>query len=877
MRRRLLPVILGLVCLAGSPRAQLRVQPVDLADGDVRLGLLLRTLRAGGVFMMTTAHPDDEDNALLAEMAHGRGLRTVLVTATRGDGGQNEIGPELSDALAVLRTEELLAAHRFDGAEQFFTRAVDFGYSFSLDETYRKWGRREILGDFVRHIRTHRPDVVVGFLWDGEGGGQHHQASARLTAEAFRAAADPAAYPAQLAEGLRPWQPLKFYYTAGFGPRRDTPSSVLNVDRSTFDPLLGRTYAELGSEARSMHKCQGMSQILASSDGGGRGYTLHDTVLPGGVDRVEASMLDGVDTTLAGVARFAGASAPPALSHALARITQRVDEAERAWRTVGLHAAASPLAAGLRDTRALVAGLTHMGLGADAAYEIRFRVEPKVRQFEEALAVASGVDVEMLADDAVVTPGQKVALTLRVFNRGRAPVSIAALDIAGLEGASAACTHTVAQSGKDIRCPLDMAVPADATITSIHFRHDPQAARYIYDADAPFGAPFRPTPFVARVAIDVAGERVQLSRPVEARYARDLFAGEKRTELLVVPPVAVRLDPEAGIVPRGAAGAARARELRVSIRNHLKAPASGSAMIEAPRGWLVSPPRVPFSLTREDEEAVLRFTVSPPADAPAGLTGINARVTTTEGTFDRGYQAVEYPHTRLRHVQRPASAALSVLDVAIADGLDVGYVMGVGDRVPEAIAQLGVRLTLLAAEDLAWGDLSQYDVILTGVRAYERRADLRAYNHRLIEYARAGGIVIAAYNKFEFNEAQYGPYPARVGRGRVTDETAPVTVLVPEHPVFTTPNRIGPEAWEGWVQERGLYFLGARAPEYLDLIELADPFPGNAGPQRGALVIASLGRGSWVYLGLGLWRQLPAGVPGAYRLLANLLSLGATR
>lgn len=877
MRRGLLIAIIGLVCLAGSPRAQLRVQPVDLADGDVRLGLLLRTLRAGGIFMMTTAHPDDENNALLAQMAHGRGLRTVLVTATRGEGGQNEIGPELFDALAVLRSEELLAAHRFDGAEQVFTRASDFGYSFSLDETYEKWGRREILGDFVRHIRTYRPDVIAGFVWDGDGGGQHHQASSRLTAEAFRLAADPAAYPEQLAEGLRPWQALKFYYTAGFGSRPPATDGVLNVHSSTFDPLLGRTYAEIGSEARSMHKCQGMSQLLALSDDGGRAYKLHDTVLPGGADRADASMLDGVDTTLAGVARFAGASPPPALSQALARIVQRVDEAERAWRTTGLHAAAAPLAAGLGETRALAADLARMGLGAEAAYEILFRIEPKVRQFEEALAVASGLGVEMLADDAVVTPGQELAVTLRVSNRGRAPVSVESLDIAGLEGTPATCVPAVAHHGEDVRCLVKMAVPAGAKITSIHFRPDPQAARYIYDADVPFGAPFPPTPFVARVAIKVAGETVQLTRPVEARYAPDLFAGEKRTELLVVPPVAVRLDPEAGIVPLGAAGAARARELRVSVRNHLKGGVAGHASVEAPRGWTVAPLRAPFTLTREDEEAVARFTVSPPAGAPAGPAAISARVTTAEGTFERGSQTVEYPHTRRRHLSQPASATLSVLDVAIAGGLNVGYVMGVGDRVPEAIAQLAVPLTLLTADDLAWGDLSRYDVILTGVRAYERRADLRAYNHRLIEYARDGGVVIAAYNKFEFNEAQYGPYPARVGRGRVTDETAPVTVLAPNHPVFTTPNRLGPETWDGWVQERGLYFLGERAPEYVDLIELADPFRYNAGPRRGALVVAGVGRGTWVYLGLGLWRQLPAGVPGAYRLLANLLSLGATR
>lgn len=876
MRRRIVLALLGLACLGGSPRAQLRVQPVDLSGGDVRLGLLLRTLRAGGVFMMTTAHPDDENNALLAEMALGRGLRTVLVTATRGEGGQNEIGPELFDALAVLRSEELLAAHRFDGAEQVFTRASDFGYSFSLEETYEKWGRREILGDFVRHIRTYRPDVIAGFLWDGDGGGQHHQASSRLTAEAFRLAADPAAYPEQLAEGLRPWQPSKFYYTAGFGPRpAAAPEGVLNVTSSTFDPLLGRTYEQIGSEARSMHKCQGMTQLPPLWEGGGRAYKLHDAVLPGGAGRRESSMLDGVDTTLAALARFAGAGAPPALSQGLARITGHVDDAERGWRAAGMAAAVAPLAAGLRETRALIAALAGMKLAEEASYEIRFRLDPKVRQFEDAIAVAAGLEFEALADDPIVTPGQPLTITVAVTNHGAAPVSVTSLDVAGLQGASAGCAPATAASRGRVRCQLAMAVPGDAKITASHFRRDPDHARYVFQPGVPFGAPFPPTPFVARVAIDVAGTELQLSRAVEARYEGDIFAGEKRTELLVVPPIALGLAPDGGILPRGAAG--RARELRVSVHNRQQTATEGHVVIEAPAGWTVSPARVPVALTREDEEAVVRFTASPPPGAAAGEAVFHARMHSAAGTFDQGYQVVEYPHTRRRHVPRPALATLKLVDVAIAPGRAVGYVMGAGDQVPAAIAQLGASVTLLTADDLAWGDLSRYDVIVTGIRAYERRADLRAHNHRLIEYAREGGVVLALYNKFEFNEAQYGPYPAAVGRGRVTDETSPVTVLAPAHPVFTTPNRLGPETWQGWVQERGLYFLGDRAPAYVDLIELADPFPYNAGPKRGALVVADVGRGTWVYVGLGLWRQLPAGVPGAYRLLANLLSLGATR
>ncbi|MBA3269103.1 MAG: PIG-L family deacetylase, partial [Acidobacteria bacterium] len=328
--RRVLLLCLSLSLLAAStPLAQHRLQPISSQRGEPALELMLRKLDTVGNFMMTTAHPDDENNAMLAFYAHGNGFRTSLVSATRGEGGQNEIGPELFEALAVLRTEELLAAHRFDGAEQYFTRAVDFGYSFSVDETFEQWGKQEILSDYVRMIRTIRPDVIVGFVFDGAGGGQHHQASSRLTAEAYREAANPAAFPEQIQkEGLRPWQAKKFYYTAGFGGGAPAESAagasnavLAFTGGEAYDPILGRTYAEIAGEARSMHKCQGMSQLLplpASTEqrgfGGPRSYRLHDTVLPGGVGREESEPFDGVDTTLRGLVSYAGPQPPTALT-----------------------------------------------------------------------------------------------------------------------------------------------------------------------------------------------------------------------------------------------------------------------------------------------------------------------------------------------------------------------------------------------------------------------------------------------------------------------------------------------------------------------------------------------------------------------------------
>jgi hypothetical protein len=334
----------------------------------------------------------------------------------------------------------------------------------------------------------------------------------------------------------------------------------------------------------------------------------------------------------------------------------------------------------------------------------------------------------------------------------------------------------------------------------------------------------------------------------------------------------VRVSPDIAVIPAATAGT---RELRVTVTNNEKGAASGNVTLSVPSGWTATPASAPVTFAREDEETTVRFTVSPGAHPKVGESMVTATMTAAGGaTSNLGYQVIEYPHIHRQHYIEPASARVKVIDVSMTPNLQVGYVMGVGDKVPPAIEQLGAHVAMIDADTLAFGDLSKYDVIVTGVRAYERRPDLRANNTRLIQYAENGGTVLVQYNKFEFNQAQYGPYPAKVSSNRVTDENAPIEILTPDNPVFTRPNRIGPEAWANWVQERGLYFLGERDSRYVDLVRTQDPFPLNAGPKTGALVEANVGKGRWIYIGLGLWRQLPAGTDGAYRLLANLLSLG---
>ena len=887
-RKRLLTVVLA-VLVVSAARAQHQLHPVTNLTGTPALELALRKLDTVGTFMMTTAHPDDENNAMLAYYGFGRGMRTTLVTATRGEGGQNEIGPELFEALAVLRTEELLAAHRYDGAEQYFTRAVDFGFSFSVEETLEKWGHQEILGDYVRMIRTIRPQVIVGFVFDGEGGGQHHQTSSRLTAEAFRAAADPSRFPEQIAEGLRPWQAAKFYYTAGFGIGPGGPrlaplsgpgaSKVLMFEGGAqYDPMLGRTYNELAGEARSMHKCQGMSQLLPLPGdtgfmaGGIRAYRLHDTVLADGVDRGEKDPFDGVDVSLGSLAGYAGANPPAALTSALSTIAGHVQRARRELGTTGGGGVVPPLTAGLSAVRALRRDLAGMGVSEDARFEIDFRLAQKESQFVRALLAATETRLDAVANDGLVTPRQQVGVQLIAATRGSVPVEVRSKSLNGFD-------QPTEKGGT---------IPANARPTAAHFKYATDAARFVLDPDVPFGLPFRPTPFTATFVLAVGGVEFPVTVPVQARSEGNLFSGEKRAELHVVPAFSVTATPETLIVPSRATPAnARGsrKDVRVTVVNHTKGAARGDVVLELPDGWRAEPATQALSLSREDEAITVRFLVDVPpspmlasAAARPGGSAFPIRATVRDGaaTYAQGYQLVEYPHTTRRHVLVSPQVTAKAVDVAVKPNLKVGYVMGVGDEIPAALEQLGVSVTMIGSEELSWGDLTKYDVIMTGVRAYERRLDLRAYNQRLLDYAAAGGTVIVNYNKFEFNDAQYAPFPGKVGRERVTDENAEVRLLQPKHPVFNAPNAIGRADWTGWVQERGLYFFdtAGRDSRIQDLVEFEEPFEYNKGPKRGALVEAQVGKGRWIYVGLGLWRQLPAGTDGAFRLMANLLSLG---
>src|SRR5215467_5718447 len=933
-------VAVGLAIVA--PQAQMRVTPLDMPQGHTALGLALRHLANIGIVMEATAHPDDEDNGLLVMLNRGQGFRTALVTATRGNGGQNEIGPEIFEALGVLRTEELLALHRFDGAEQYFTRAVDFGFSFSIDETFEKWGRDEITADYVRMIRTIRPYVIFGMSPTGNNGGQHHNASAVISHDAYKLAGDPTKYPEQIKEGLRPWQAKKYYRAQGFGPPAADPAAanvkLCRINSSVYDELLGRTYSEIGTEARSMHKCQGMAQLLALPGPVVRMYRLVETTIPGEMEKDEKLLSDGIDTSLASLSQFAGARPPKDLVDGLASVGAAVQSAQKRFDAGQDDGAVGPLVIGLHTLRVLRAQLRTMAIDEGARFEVDFRLRQKEREFQQAIIIANGLRIDALSDDGVVVPGQDVKVSLLVANNGAGEVAIRQAKFSGFTGdgtcrlnqvtgqqgfgggrggrgrADAPPPVPVSSLKKDVagRCDVTLKIPATARVTEPYWHRKGEEGRYTFDMDAPFGLPFRPTAFYGEVTLGFPGvpggpavEEVFGAVPVQYRYSGDIFSGEKRSELLIVPALSVRVSPEIAIIPasslrpapppptatagrggrRGAppppaavaVSPGESREVRVTVVNGSPGASDSSVSLDVPEGWTSTPPQLGLKLARSDESQTLRFLVKPPLGTKAGEYHVRALVKQGDATFDRGYQVIEYPHIRRQHIYEAASTTIKVIDVNTIPNLTIGYVMGVGDQVPPAIEQLGARVELISADDLAWGNLSRFDAIVTGVRAYERRADLRANNSRLLDYVNNGGTLIVQYNKFEFNEAQYGPYPAKVSNDRVTDEHAPVKVLEENSPLLNAPNRINEDTWSGWVQERGLYFLDANHDSrYKDLLEISDPFEFNKGAKKGALVEAQYGKGHWVYVGLGLWRELPAGVDGSYQLLANLIGLGKT-
>jgi hypothetical protein len=679
---------------------------------------------------------------------------------------------------------------------------------------------------------------------------------------------------------LRPW-PARKIYQGGVGGFGEVPGTPVHVPTGIYDPLLGMTWQQLGSRARAMHRCQGANQLVAEPGPAEGVYSLVDAEPP--VAAVEADILDGLDPSLRGLARFAPAS--ETLARALGRLQKGADAARAAFQATAPEAAEPALAEALREVRAVIADLPGLVPEASARAEVEDRLRDEERDVENALVLSQGLVVEALGDDGLVTPGESFGAMVSVFNGSARPVE---LEEVGLETPAGWSV-----SGHDVPGPVekatrvverfDLRVATDARPSQPYWRRSGARDRYELLVPEDDGRPWSPPAVVARVRARIADAEVSIQRPLAFRYEGPVVGGEKRHEVDVVPTLSLRVSPERAVVPL--AGARRPLDVRVFVRSLERGEGDARVRLEAPAGWTVEPTSAPLHFSYEGEEAGAAFHVTPPPTLAAGDLPLGVVAERDSRVYTSTLQEVEYPHIERRQLLRPAEVGVLALDVRTRPGIEVGYVAGSGDATGDAVAQLGVGVTVLGPDDLAFSDLSRFTTILTGIRAYETRPDLRSAHGRLMRWVEAGGHLVVQYNRDAFNRAPgagrrapppptspYVPYPAIVTSERITDETAPVRVLEPADPLLNTPNQIGSADWDGWVQERGIQFLDARDPRYVQLLASTDPFPLNPGEKKGLLVQARVGRGTWTYVGLALFRQIPAGVPGGWRLLANLVS-----
>ncbi len=860
---RMTSKVLLLMSLMIADQLYAQVRPI-YDDGASALTRQLQRLQTTANVLHTGAHPDDEDSALVAYHARGEHARTAYLSLTRGSGGQNIIGPELADLLGIIRTEELLQARRFDGAEQLFTRANDFGFSKRREEGGRLWGEEVMLADMVAAIRRFRPLVIVS-RWNGtpSDGHGHHQFVGYLTPLALAAAADPDRFPEQIEAGLPPWQVEKLY-VAERGLNRE---GLLIVNTGQFDPPTGRSYFEIGMHGRSQQKTQQMGSLELKGRQDSR-LRLVDSVVDS-PDR-EVSVFDGIDVSIQGIARFEASSNRP-LSRQLARLERVLATLPGSYRPLEPQALVRPLTDALQIAQA--------ALRSAASFDAKRLLGEKVQEIETALVMAAGVSVDALSDAETLIPGEALNVAVRVYDPALGSVDVTGVSLRAPDGWSTSeMSAARLRNEQDLRrreaasaeYGFSVRAPADAEPTQPYWLERPKTG-FTYDwstADTAAGQPFREPLLVAVVALDIDGAALVVEREVTYRE-RDRVRGELRRRLDVVPSISV--EPAASSVIVAAASDQRSHDMILTVRNNARTPTAGMASIDVPEGWSLEPRSIDFSLAPSPAATTLRFTATLPDDVQAGSYPLSGVALVDGRWFGQNMRVVAYPHIRTHRVYEPAKTRFGVIDVAVAP-VRVGYVMGSGDRVPEGLRRLGVAVEVLDDASLTNGDLSGYDTIVVGIRASQARDAFVASNQRLLDFASAGGTLIVQYQQPDFIAQGLAPFPASMdGNVRVVDETAPITMLNPDHPVWNFPNRIIAADFDGWVQERNNYnFSSFDEERYLPLTEAHDP---GEPESRGAMVYARIGDGHYVYTSYSWFRQLPAGTPGAYRIFANLISL----
>ncbi len=807
--------------------------PPSMDAAEIRLAL--EKLNVLGRVLYVAAHPDDENTGLISFWANGALYDAAYLSLTRGDGGQNLIGPELSAQLGVIRTQELLAARRIDHGQQFFSRANDFGYSKSAAETLRIWDREKILADTVWAIRKFRPDIIVTrFPPDDDKTHGHHTASALLAQEAFKLAADPQKYPEQL-KFVQPWQATRLFWNASqfFFRARNVPfdsTGLLALEAGGYQPLLGKSYAEVAAASRTMHKSQGFGANIE------RGERTEYFKFLEGKPVENGNLFSGIDTTWSRLPQGGE------ISGKIAAVLEHYDMKQPA--------ASVPA---LLDARTAITKA-----GDD------FWLREKAAAVEKIIAACLGLHLEANADKPAVQPGETISLGLEAINRSTVPVKLKSVRVLQ-DGEVTPLDAPLAQDALFTK-KLSVPLPASLPFSQPYWLREPATLGTFAVADQELiGRPENPPSFPVSVTLVVAGQDITYEVAPAYRTV-ERVQGEVSEPLVIAPPVFVEMPKPVFIFGEQKAKSVSLRVI-ASAEN-----VKGSVALEVPAGWKVEPANVPVDLHGAESEMAATFQITPPAAKSEGTlraTFTTGAASETSPAFSR--QRIAYPHIEPQVLISPAQAKLVRADIANKATL-VGYLPGAGDAIPESLREIGAEVKLLDDADLTPANLARFDAIVLGVRAANVfPARLSVWYPALLAYAKAGGVVIMQYNTTPGPKPEQLPFPLKVSRDRVTEEDAEVRLLAPEHPVLSFPNKISAADFGGWVQERGLYFPNEWNAAWKPILSSNDT---GEKPADGGLLIARVEKGWWIYTGYSWFRELPAGVPGAYRLFANMISLG---
>jgi LmbE family N-acetylglucosaminyl deacetylase len=884
-----------------------RVSAPDLADtlpinhGALALEQLLRKLRTRASFMLIVAHPDDEDGGMLTYLSRGQGARVAMLTLTRGEGGQNLMSGDFEDALGLIRTQELLAADRYMGVDQFFGTEVDFGFSKTKEESFAKWTHDRVLYDAVRAVRLYRPLVIgsvfIGAATDGHG---QHQVSGEIAQEVFKAAGDPKVFPDQ---GLPPWQPLKVYARIPFAridaqgmfdyatnqyamPRFENyvtgkvtetvPAANVMVPEGATDALLGGlSYVQFARQGLALQKTQ-IGPGVRTAPAGRADVRYHRygsrVVIDGkaqpddGDDTMETGFFDGIDTSLPGIATLAP-SAPPALKAVLQLIDGKIEEAQKQFDPANLSAIAEPLRVALQTLDTVISGTEGSTLPLEQKASLLHELRIKRVQLNNALVLALGLSLKASSSAPLLATANTVDVVATLHNGG--PVSVMKVEarVAAPTGKITAQDAGPFKPGESKAYSVQVPLRTSLSPTMPYFSR-PNIEQPYYDVADPAlrNAPGTPAPLEASVALDDDGVPLTIAATVS-------LANDPNTPAVAVPRLSVAISPSVRMVSTHAP-ARNSLDFNVLVTTNV-ADESPRLELDMPHNWTVRTPEEDFSLPKPGDSHLLHVSVTPDGLSKSGMDSIQAfglepKLGDTVGT-NLGYRAVGYGNLPKTNYYTPATLRVVPVDVTTAPHLNVAYLAGTGDDVASALSDLGVATHTITVADLTPEKLKQYDAVVLGVRPYEAHGDLAAAGAALNAYAANGGVVITQYVARQMPDGA-APYPLSLGSNeKVVDEAAPVAILDAADPLLTWPNKITAADFSGWVEERGHGFMSSWDPHFKPLIETHDP---GQQPQQGGLLVARTGKGAWIYLGLALYRQLPEGVPGSYRILANLISAG---